>query len=992
MRTFLIPLLLFFFSAQPIFAAYLASDVLGQRTATNVAAYTTSVGLNSLINSTGLNNIFDSVLDETHHRLFVADYTNGRVLVYNLDANNDVVDYTADYVLGSPDFTTTAATSPTQSLMVNPVSVAYDSINDYLFVVDSFTRILVFDVASITNGEAAINVIGQIDFTTITGATSQSKLSGTVDIDYDTATKYLYVPDSNNSRVLVFDLSGGISNGMNAFKVLGQTNFTNSSPNRGGSAAQNTLSGAYSVAVDSAGSRLFVNDRGNNRVLMYDLSGGITDGMNASNVLGQANFTSVSSNRGGSAAQNTLSTSYGIAYKSNKLYIADSGNVRVLRYDVSSITDGMNAENVLGQSLYTTFSLLKTAAGFANTPTTIAVSSSDKIFVCESFRILIFDGASITDGESAVNVVGQTTREGTITFTKSNANNAYGDDGFNLPFSAAIDTVHHRLFVGERTSSRVLVFNLNSSNTLEDHVADYVIGQADFGATATTASATVLSLVFGVEYDSKNNRLFVSNGSNGSGSRVSVFDVSTITNGMAASYTLGQPDHTTITTGTTQSKMGSVNAGLLNTGKIGMEYDAANERLFVADNRNSRVLVFNVNPSSISTGMNTSNVLGQSLFTTSTSTTTQTGFGTPNDVAYDASRSRLFVSTGQNRILVYDLSSGITDGMAASNVIGQTGFTTSSSGSTDSALSGQTCVEYDATNNLLYVTDRVNKRILIFDTVTVTDGESAVAVIGQDTTSGNSATGPTQSALATGARDAMLDESNNRLYVVDSNNNRVLIFDLISNLPSTLNEMVDRVPFSQNLSVTSTQGTVSYSMSGNLPSDWTVSTGTLTGTPFERGEYSFTVTASDASTWGAFPTRKTYTATLAPRLSASSSGGGGSSGIKVKNENNNTPSNPAPTPSFAFTTVLKKGNTNSEVKELQKFLNKNGFIVAQKGPGSAGNETNYFGPATAAAVKKFQEKYREEILDPLKLKQGTGMFGEATRTKANSMLRFDLQP
>jgi hypothetical protein len=52
--------------------------------------------------------------------------------------------------------------------------------------------------------------------------------------------------------------------------------------------------------------------------------------------------------------------------------------------------------------------------------------------------------------------------------------------------------------------------------------------------------------------------------------------------------------------------------------------------------------------------------------------------------------------------------------------------------------------------------------------------------------------------------------------------------------------------------------------------------------------------------------------------------------------------------------LLKKGSKGKEVKVLQEYLNSNGFRVALSGPGSPGNETEVFGPATESAVMKWQ--------------------------------------
>ena len=44
----------------------------------------------------------------------------------------------------------------------------------------------------------------------------------------------------------------------------------------------------------------------------------------------------------------------------------------------------------------------------------------------------------------------------------------------------------------------------------------------------------------------------------------------------------------------------------------------------------------------------------------------------------------------------------------------------------------------------------------------------------------------------------------------------------------------------------------------------------------------------------------------------------------------------------------------------------------------SGQETTYFGPITAAALARFQEKYRDQILTPNGLTRGTGILGPAT--------------
>lgn len=89
---------------------------------------------------------------------------------------------------------------------------------------------------------------------------------------------------------------------------------------------------------------------------------------------------------------------------------------------------------------------------------------------------------------------------------------------------------------------------------------------------------------------------------------------------------------------------------------------------------------------------------------------------------------------------------------------------------------------------------------------------------------------------------------------------------------------------------------------------------------------------------------------------------------------------------YTWTRDLSQGSTGMDVMKLQQFLNADADTrVAVSGAGSAGMETEYYGPATAAAVSKFQVKYRSEVLSPINLVNPTGYFGSGSRAKANDL-------
>lgn len=83
---------------------------------------------------------------------------------------------------------------------------------------------------------------------------------------------------------------------------------------------------------------------------------------------------------------------------------------------------------------------------------------------------------------------------------------------------------------------------------------------------------------------------------------------------------------------------------------------------------------------------------------------------------------------------------------------------------------------------------------------------------------------------------------------------------------------------------------------------------------------------------------------------------------------------------FRNLSVMSTGN---DVKQLQQFLNNNGFLISTNGNGSPSNETEYFGIATKNALMKFQVAHG--------ITPSNGYFGPITRDfiKNKSLKRLE---
>jgi hypothetical protein len=186
------------------------------------------------------------------------------------------------------------------------------------------------------------------------------------------------------------------------------------------------------------------------------------------------------------------------------------------------------------------------------------------------------------------------------------------------------------------------------------------------------------------------------------------------------------------------------------------------------------------NAAMLGNGANASAVLGQPDFVQPAFTArdvTQTKLYTPNQ-AWEDSSGRLWVAD-LARVVRYDTAANLSNGAAASGVLGQPDFTSSGHPGTPTASSSHDTWGVTVSGaGRVYVSHQGNQRITIYEPdAALTTGADASAVIGQSslTVFVDSIT-PTQSNVYYPA-GMFYDAAADRLWVADRGHSRVLAFD-----------------------------------------------------------------------------------------------------------------------------------------------------------------------------------------------------------------------
>jgi uncharacterized protein (TIGR03437 family) len=328
----------------------------------------------------------------------------------------------ATIVLGQPDFTTTTESiAATRSSLRLPTGVASDGV--HLIVADTnHNRVLVWNQIPSTNNAPADVVIGQPDFTSIGippgGFPTATSLRGPEGVWVQNGK--LYIADTQNNRVLIYNRIP-TSNGAAADLVLGQPNFTtfvqiDLTKQDSSATASNMMS---PVAVSTDGQRLFVTDLGYNRILVWN-SIPTANGAAASLAIGQPDLTSSAANNAYTVDTDnddkqtavlctvsdgvddndnltypalcnaTLNFPRFVLPAANRLFVADSGNDRILVFNAIPTSSGASADLIIGQ-IGGTVNQASDAADSLRTPMSMAWDGTN-LYVSDAFnrRITVY--------------------------------------------------------------------------------------------------------------------------------------------------------------------------------------------------------------------------------------------------------------------------------------------------------------------------------------------------------------------------------------------------------------------------------------------------------------------------------------------------------------------------------------------------------------------------------------------------------------------------
>ncbi len=575
--------------------------------------------------STGLNHPTGVAVD-TAGNLYVADSGNNRVLRYPKPFSQPAGNQFPSLIIGQTSFSgytgNAGGVLPNTLLLTSGTSfvpktgLAFDAAGN-LWVTDTGNnRVLRFPAGVLSanqNGPSADLAAGQPDLVSSAAATSQmakNGLSHPTSVAFDSTGRMLVADQLQ--RVVVYPAGIGVN--ATAARILGSASGQSALP----PVNDVTVGSALGVAV--SGTNILVADVANNRVMVFGAVDSwpaetTTFSPTATAVIGQTDFSGAKANQGnGDASASTLNQPAEFGVANNELYVADSGNNRVLVYSNVLNSVATAATRVIGQLDFPYYGLnlvegkefgITGASGFVSGSAILDYSATPPhLYVADTLnnRVLGFNNFNtMQNGQAADLVIGQPDLFRTMVNYPTNNASTPNAQGLNQPSALVVDSAGN-LYVADSLNSRILRFPTpfkppSGSTMLE--TADLVLGQTSFTSIVTDTTSQTLRAPAGLA--------FTKDGANAS--------------------------------------------------------VASSGWLVASDVSQNRVLLFQ-KPFSI--GMSASVVLGQANFTSATASSTAAGLSGPRGVAVDPQDNILVADTGNARVEVFGTAAGLANGAGAS--------------------------------------------------------------------------------------------------------------------------------------------------------------------------------------------------------------------------------------------------------------------------------------------------------------------------------------
>ena len=484
-----------------------------------------------------------------------------------------------------------------------------------------------------------------------------------------------------------------------------------------------------------------------------------------------------------------------------RMFIPEPGNVRILvhQLDETGRHVGLTADHVIGQrSLQGRRRLAPVTARETGSGGSLAYDNVyQRLFVGDSgfggppgTRILVFDYHPdlAQDYPAAIHVLGQ---PDFLTRTPGGGRKKFGGGGL------VIDDANQRLFKSDRSNGRILVFDIHPDRLTDFPEAKFVIGQPDFDSRLTGLGRNRFGRGGGFGFgrggmalDPDAQHLYVSDDGN---NRILVFDVhpDRLQNAPDAFAVIGQPDFNSRTSrfvGATALPEERKGLNKITVGGLGV--DSLHKRLFISQNRENRMLVFDVSDLKEAQDPEAIAVLGQPDFTTLGPDVSKERFAFPKSPVVDSAKQLLYVSEGfpgGNRVIAIDIRPDrLSNGAAAIDVIGHIddlGRRDFQRRMANDRADGRTgayvrAVGLDPIDHRFWAADEYNNRVLGYqlDSQNRFFDRKARWVFGQKNFNSAQST-----RSVTGMRIPLVvayEEVDKRLYVGDGWNDRYLIYDV----------------------------------------------------------------------------------------------------------------------------------------------------------------------------------------------------------------------